>query len=467
MSVSSLKFGTSGLRGLADELEGQAARRYAAAFLRHLAGLGGPRVEKVFLGRDFRQSSPAILADCAAAVAAAGLEPVDCSAIPTPALALHAMAAGGAAIMVTGSHIPADRNGLKFYLPSGEIGKADELGILAALRDEMVPELTADMGDEAEAAMERYFRRFAQLLPPDALAGVRIGVFEHSTVARDLLARILRHFGAEVVSLDRRDGFVAVDTEAFGDAVFTPLAGWVAQHKLDAIVSADGDGDRPLLMDRRGEFVRGDVLGLLAAQCLGADSVVTPVTSNSAIERTAFFRNVVRTRVGSPYVVEAMKGAGGAVVGFEANGGTFVGEWVRIGAQALAPLVTRDAVLPILCALGLAAQQGKAVDQLVTALPLQHALADRLQEVPSARSAAFLNRLASDEDYARRLFAPHGIASLSDIDGLQFRTLSGDMVHFRASGNAPELRCYVEGSTPEIARDLLAWGLRVAEGEVG
>ncbi len=465
MSGNSLKFGTSGLRGLAVELEGQAARRYAAAFLRHVSSLGSSG-GKVFLGRDFRQSSPAIARDCAAAVAAAGLTPVDCGTIPTPALALHAMAAGGAAIMVTGSHIPADRNGLKFYLPSGEISKADEAGILAALRDETIAELAGAIADEAEAATERYFARFAGLLPQGALAGLRIGVFEHSTVARDLLTRIMSHFGAEVVSLDRRDGFVAVDTEAFGDAVFAPLAGWVAQHKLDAIVSADGDGDRPLLMDRHGQFVRGDVLGLLAAQCLGVDSVVTPVTSNSAIERTGFFRNVVRTRVGSPYVVDAMTGASGAVVGFEANGGTFVGEGVRVGGNALAPLATRDAVLPILCALGLAAQQSKPVDQLVTALPLQHAVADRLQDVPSEKSGAFLNRLATDEGYAQQVFEKQGIASLSQIDGLQFRTLSGDMVHFRASGNAPELRCYVEGSTPEIARDLLAWGMGVAAREV-
>jgi phosphomannomutase len=465
MSGGSLKFGTSGLRGLAVDLQGQAARRYTAAFLRHAMAAAGPGMKRVFLGRDFRLSSPVILADCAAAIDAAGMEPVDCGAIPTPALALHAMEAGGPAIMVTGSHIPADRNGLKFYLPSGEISKADEAGILAALREETIPAFAGDMADEAAAAAERYFERFTGLLPAGALSGLRIGVFEHSTVARDLLVRILGHFGAEPVSLDRRHDFVAVDTEAFGDTVFAPLAGWITQHRLDAIVSADGDGDRPLLMDGRGAFVRGDVLGLLAAQCLGADTVVTPVTSNSAIERTGFFRNVMRTRVGSPYVVDAMTAAAGAVVGFEANGGTFVGEGVRIGGRPLTPLATRDAVLPILCALGLAAQQGKPIDRLVAALPLQHALADRLQDVPSDKSAVFLGRLATDKAYANGLFEPHGIAGLSQIDGLQFRTRSGDMVHFRASGNAPELRCYVEGSTPEIAQELLRWGMAVAARE--
>ncbi|KRA45684.1 hypothetical protein [Devosia sp. Root635] len=466
MPGSSLKFGTSGLRGLAMELGGQATRRYVAAFLRHLAARGQGAGRRVFIGRDFRASSPAIARDCAAAIAAAGMEPVDCGTIPTPALALHAMAAGCASVMVTGSHIPADRNGLKFYLPDGEISKADEEGIMAALRDETIPDLAGGVADEAAAAEERYVARFAGLLPEGALAGLRIGVFEHSTVARDLLSRILRGFGADTVGLGRSEAFVAVDTEAFGDGVFAPLAGWVAEHRLDAIVSADGDGDRPLLMDGQGDFVRGDVLGLIAARYLGAQSVVTPVTSNSGIERTGAFSRVVRTRVGSPYVVEAMAAAPGSVIGFEANGGTFVGNNVKAAGAALPPLATRDAVLPLLCALGLAAAKGRSVAEVVADLPLQHALADRLQDVPSDRSSAFLARLAADKDYAMRLFAPHGIAGLSQIDGLQFRTDAGDMVHFRASGNAPELRCYVEGSSEAVARELLAWGMAVAAREV-
>lgn len=463
MQADSLKFGTSGLRGLVSDLQGQAARRYVAAFLRHAAPAPG---SKVFLGRDLRESSADIVLDCAAAVAGAGLSPVDCGTIATPGLALHAMAAGSAAIMVTGSHIPADRNGLKFYLPGGEISKADEAGILAALRDETLADFAGGMADESQTAAARYAQRFAGLLPEGVFEGWRIGVFEHSSVARDMLAAILQDLGATVVRLGRSADFVPVDTEAFGDAVFAPLPGWVREHGLDAIVSADGDGDRPLLMDGAGQFVRGDALGLISARYLGAQSVVTPVTSNSGIERTGAFSRVIRTRVGSPYVVEAMAGAAGAVIGFEANGGTFVGENVKAAGVSLPPLATRDAVLPLLCALGLAALKGQSVAQVVAQLPLQHALADRLQNVPGEKSAAFLARLAGDADYARTLFAPHGIADLSQIDGLQFRIEGGDMVHFRASGNAPELRCYVEAGTAGAAQDLLAWGLAMAAREV-
>ena len=450
----SLKFGTSGLRALADELQGQAARRYVAAFLRYLDEAGRLGGRMVYLGRDFRASSPAIVADCAAAIAAHGLLLVDCGAIPTPALACHAMANRCAAIMVTGSHIPEDRNGLKFYGPDGEISKADEAGIVAALTDADVADSFAPPLNEETAAVERYLARFAGLLTSGTLAGWRIGVFEHASVARDMLKQVFSAAGAEMVSLGRSEQFVAVDTEAFGDAVFAPLKGWIEAERLDAIISADGDGDRPLLMDGRGQFVRGDVLGLLTAKFLDADAVVTPVTSNSAIE--ALFGRVLRTRVGSPYVIAGMEAAiaEGArqVIGFEANGGTLVGTAMAVDGAVLEALPTRDAVLPLLSVLALAARQGKSVAELVDSMPLRHAVSDRLAEIDEDKSCLFLERLASDQDYRQRFFAPRQIVRVAQIDGLQCWTEAGEMVHFRASGNAPELRCYVEARGAERRR---------------
>lgn len=463
---SDLKFGTSGLRGLVTDLQGEATRRYVAAFLRHAASIGQAGAGQVCMGRDFRASSPDILKDCAVAVTALGLDPVDCGTLPTPALALYAMTHGCPAIMITGSHIPEDRNGLKFYLPSGEISKADEAGIMAALGDAPDDRPLASVRSEAAAAMDLYRKRYATLLAEGALAGLRVGVYEHSSVARDILADLLETAGATVVRLGRRESFVAVDTEAFSDEVFAPLKGWLAAHDLDAVVSADGDGDRPLLMDAEGSFVRGDVLGLLSARFLGASSVVTPVTSNSAIERTGYFAEVIRTRVGSPFVVDGLGRATGPAIGFEANGGTLVGQGIGTASGPLDPLPTRDAVLPILCVLGLAAREGRPVQEVVAALPLQVAMADRLQNVPSAKSQAFLSRLLDERGYAEALFAAHGIASRSDVDGLQYRTGSGDMVHFRASGNAPEMRCYVEGSSPEVAAALLGWAMGVLRREL-
>ena len=118
---SSLKFGTSGLRGLVVELNGTPAFAYTRAFAEMLKEDGSVAAAKnfVLVGRDLRASSPSIAQLACAALQESGLTPLDCGALPTPALAYHGMRFGIPAIMVTGSHIPEDRNGLKFYRSSG------------------------------------------------------------------------------------------------------------------------------------------------------------------------------------------------------------------------------------------------------------------------------------------------------------------------------------------------------------
>lgn len=456
---NSLKFGTSGLRGLSTDLAGSESRRYAAAFVRYLQGRGS--VGDVLIGRDLRASSPQIAASVISAVAAMGSKPVDCGELPTPALALEALRRGAPAIMVTGSHIPADRNGLKFYLATGEIEKADEAGILAALDD--APESAATAVPEP-GALRRYRERYRTMLPLGALDGWRIGVWEHSSVARDALIDVLDRYGAEIVALNRSEIFIPVDTEAVSGDTQTELAGWVHAHQLDALVSTDGDGDRPLLVDESGVLVRGDTIGILTARFLGADSVVTPVTSNSSIEGTGFFRSVVRTRVGSPFVIAGMREAEGCVVGFEANGGVLLGTDVTTNGTSLAAMPTRDAMLPLLSVLGAARAGGRTVGQLVATLPPRFARSDRLEHVAPERSAALLDRLRNDA--AGFLGAQGQVKASSEIDGLRFELENGDVIHYRPSGNAPELRCYAEAATAERADELLAWGLKAAEAVV-
>jgi phosphomannomutase len=464
--ADTLKFGTSGLRGLANELVGPATRRFTAAFLKHLKSRGQAGSGRVFIGRDFRASSPQIMADCADAIRAAGFVPVDCGALPTPALALHAMAEGGPAIMITGSHIPADRNGLKFYAPTGEISKEDELGIFAALDDAAPAVAPGETVDGYAAAGDRYRRRYDGLLAADALSGWTIGIFEHSSVARDMLASLFYRANAKVVRLGREAGFVAVDTEATSDAIYDRRHDWIAEHKLDAIVSTDGDGDRPLIIDGQGNFVRGDVLGILTAKFVGAQTVVTPVTSNSAIEGVGYFSRVERTKVGSPFVIagiEAAARAGGTVVGFEANGGVLLGSDVVAKGRTLSRLPTRDAVLPIIAVLASAAEAGMPLADFVRPLPVRPALSDRLTEVPTVRTAALVARLVKEPDYAAGYFSGVGdVESVTTIDGPRFVLKGGDVIHYRPSGNAPELRCYVEAATPERADQLLRWGLDAA-----
>jgi phosphomannomutase len=234
---------------------------------------------------------------------------------------------------------------------------------------------------------------------------------------------------------------------------------------LNAVVSTDGDGDRPWVCDERGQFMRGDVLCTLVAQWLGASTVVTPVSSNTALERSAWFGITERTRIGSPYVIEAMQTLAGqgraGIVGFEANGGFLLQSPLR----GLSPLPTRDSTLPIVAILALSCQLGLPVSALPAQLPARFTQSGRIQGVPTIDSQALLKRLTQHTaDLAQFLsFTGSGPKQIDTTDGLRTTLANGDVLHLRPSGNAPELRCYTEASSPEQAQQVLQQTLAVLQ----
>lgn len=468
--MSSLKFGTSGLRGLVSELVGLPAYSHVRAFCAMLRDddAAGPAGE-VLIGQDLRSSSPLIAAQCAQAVADGGLVPVDCGALPTPALALAAMKRGAPAIMVTGSHIPDDRNGLKFYRAQGEIDKTDEARILAwhaKLALAAAPDVSVEPA--RSEAIADYKARYVSFFGSDALAGLSVGVYQHSSVGRDVICDVLTALGAAPVALGRSDRFIPVDTEALRPEDEELARQWALQNPLDAIVSTDGDADRPLVADEAGRFLRGDLVGALTAKFLDADAIVTPVTSNSALDRPGLFEKVLRTRVGSPYVIAGMAEAkvdgARAVVGFEANGGVLLGSDIRRDGRLLAALPTRDAMLPILATLATVRSSGKKLSAIAAEANFAVALSNRLQEVPQDKTADLIARLdAEDPGFRDAAFGMRGgVAARDRRDGLRLTLADGATVHFRASGNAPELRVYVEAAEQASAEELLAESLAFA-----
>ncbi len=446
------KFGTSGLRGLVVELTPALVADHIRAF-----AAACPMGRALYVGRDLRPSSPRIAGDVIAAARDLGLAVVDCDALPTPALALVAQAGGGAAVMVTGSHIPADRNGLKFYTPTGEITKDDEAAILAALGRPALG-LSGALRQDDQAG-QAYVARYVSACGADALIGWRIGLYSHSAVGRDLLAQILRGLGAEVVELGRSDHFIPVDTEAVDPDTARQIRDWVVEHRLDALVSTDGDSDRPLLADEAGRIVPGDVLGQITAQILGADGVVTPISSNSGMLQKGFAR-VLRSRIGSPYVIAGMDEIGGKAVGYEANGGFLLGFDAEGPAGPLPALLTRDCALPLVMVL--IAAKGCALSARIAAEPPVVTLADRLQEIDPDRATALLAALGDDPAARRAFLQALGAAdevALDLTDGLRIVLAGGQVVHLRPSGNAPEFRIYVEAPDAVQAQALLQAGL--------
>ncbi|MDX8354571.1 phosphomannomutase [Cognatiyoonia sp. IB215182] len=446
------KFGTSGLRGLVTELTPACVTDHVRAF-----AMACPTGTGLFVAHDLRPSSPDIAMMVMQAGQEAGLQVTMCGAVPTPALALAAMTAGAAAVMVTGSHIPADRNGLKFYTPQGEITKAHEAAILAALgKADTVQTGPAVLTDGTASAS--YIARYVDAYG-DALKGQHIGVYGHSAVGRDMMVDLLSALGARVIKLGWSDTFVPVDTEAVASTLRQQLKDWAAEHQCDAIVSTDGDGDRPLVADATGEVVVGDILGQITAATLQADHVVTPVSSNTGVELGGRFQSVTRTQIGSPFVIAAMEKRGGRIVGYEANGGFLLGFGAAAPEGKLAPLMTRDAVLPIVASLATAKEGGLAAR--VAAEPARFTAADRLQEVPQQKAQDFVAQMLNDPG-ARAGFLDHLDATesaINAIDGPRMTLRDGRVVHVRPSGNAPELRLYVEADTAERANATLKRGL--------
>ena len=474
MAESGVKFGTSGVRGLATEMTDRICYAYTRAFLQYL----GERSELVpgagvAIAGDFRPSSPRIMAAMAMAIADAGYQPINGGFIPTPAVALYGMNNGIPSLMVTGSHTPDDRNGIKFYKASGEILKPDEEGISRqavhvpaghfqangkAVSAYTLPSVTA-------AAEHEYVQRYVNFFPQRVLAGQRICVYQHSSVARDVMAKILKALGAEVVALGRSDKFIPVDTEAVRPEDVDLAAKWGKEYDFDCIISADGDGDRPLVSDERGRWLRGDVAGTLCARYLGAHVVVTPVNSNSTAEKCGWFATVTRTRIGSPFVIaamnEALSAGETAVVGYEANGGFLIASDIERDGYHLSALPTRDAIIVPLAILMLAKQTKLSISGLLQQLPPRFTSSDRLKDFPTELSQSQIatfnsGDFAKDKQKIERVFGEEAgqVKAIDGTDGLRITFMNEEVVHLRSSGNAPELRCYNEAATESRAQQL-------------
>ena len=426
---------------------------------------------EVAIAGDLRSSTPRIMAAAIAAVRDQGYVPVYCGFIPSPAIALYGIQHHIPSMMVTGSHIPDDRNGIKFNKPDGEILKADEMAIRR--QRVLLPEGKFDqqgrfihvvsLPEPQPKANANYIARFIDFLPDNCLHGRRIGLYEHSSVSRDCIKVVLEALGAEVVSLGRSDAFISVDTEAIRPEDITLAKQWAKSNDFDCIISTDGDGDRPLVSDEKGRWLRGDIAGILCATYLDVDKVVTPISSNSAVEKSGYFEQVVRTRIGSPYVIEAMTdllSESLVVVGYEANGGFLQASDIRHENRLLTALPTRDALIVPLAILLLADSLSMPISGLLERLPQRFTSSDRLKNFPTELSQRLLGAMQTGDqekniNEIRRRFPNIGNpVSIDSTDGIRVTFDNDDIVHLRPSGNAPELRCYTESNTHDNAERL-------------
>jgi phosphomannomutase len=510
-----LGFGTSGRRGKVVDLTQLEIYLNALAELQYLQSLpltegGIRRGEDFYFACDLRPSSSEFVAQeegrgeiaqaIVRAITDAGMQAVNLGRIPTPALASYALSHNKGSIMVTGSHIPFERNGYKTNSSRGELLKQQEAPINEQVRqvrqrlyeqpwgqslfDErgMLKCGHQELPAEHGAARAAYIERFTNFFHGSTLEGKRILVYQHSAVGRDLLVEILERLGAQVVKSGRSDTFVPIDTENIDAAQLAVIQGLAdaCSGPLDAVVSTDGDSDRPLVLgvdplNGQVHFFGGDLVGMVVAEYLQADAVVVPISCNDAIDRGKLAPVVEpKTRIGSPFVIAGMEAALAKgkkrVCGWEPNGGFLTGSPFARNGAVLEPLLTRDAGLPILGVLFAAQQDGLSLVDLFARLPKRFSRAALLKQFPRAIALKIVDRFSPSNGDAEAIrkdlaqfFTPAlGFAAVTHVDytdGVRVLFANGEVAHVRPSGNADELRIYAVADTQSRADEITAMGV--------
>ncbi len=437
-----LGFGTSGRRGKVVDLTQLEVYLNALAELQYLQSLppaagGIKRGEEFYFAYDLRPSSSEFSSEAEGrgeiaqaiveAIVDAGMQPVNLGRIPTPALASFALAHNKGSIMVTGSHIPFDRNGYKTNSSRGELLKEQEAPINEQVRqvrkrlyeqrwDQSLFDqrgmlkrghqaLPAEHG-EARAA---YIERFTGFFKGSSLNGKRLLVYQHSAVGRDLLVEILERLGAQVVKAGtqrylRPHRHGKYRRRATGRDSGAGRRGSREQRppprgRLDRRRQRPSPGSRGGSADGRVHFFGGDLVGMVVAEYLQADAVVVPISCNDAIDRGNLAPVVEpKTRIGSPFVIAGMEAALAKgkkrVCGWEPNGGFLTGSPIARNGAILQPLLTRDAGLPILGVLFAAEQSGLSLVDLFARLPKRFSRAALLKHFPRATALKIVARFS-------------------------------------------------------------------------
>lgn len=541
-----LKFGTSGRRGEVIHLTQLEIYTNVVAEIRYLQSLlqaeGGIQAgDDFYFAHDLRPSSTKLVENgrgglCQAvqqALKDTGMRPINLGAIPTPALTYWALKHGKGSIMVTGSHIPFDRNGYKLNTSKGELMKKDEQPIndqVALTREALLSQPYAESLFNSQGILRNaqsdlvpatgegraaYIQRYLDFFTGETLQGVKLLAYQHSAVGRDLLVEVFEALGAEVTPAGRSDTFVPIDTEAIDQAQLNTVQNLASStgQTFDAVISTDGDSDRPLILAPEGDklrFFSGDLLGMIVAEFLGIDAAVVPISTNDAIDRGPLAAVIgPKTKIGSPYVIAGMQRAISKgrrrVCGWEANGGFLTGCDIDRNGNVLTALPTRDAFLPLLCALFAAYNRKITLPELFDTLPHRFSRAALLRNFPRATSMKIIERfsppevithhvsyhpnqiIVRDQDHATlELKKPHAeqldrirreiqnifsaefgfspVAQILYTDGVRIIFSNGDVAHFRPSGNADELRIYSVADTQERADSIASKGVAEPDG---
>ena len=428
-----LYFGTDGVRGLygSATMNEDFAWRLGAAAAAWLKAGGVPAGGRILIGRDTRASGASLAQALADGLACGGFEPWSLEILPTPAVSRAVRTRGAVlGVVVTASHNPATDNGIKFFGPAGlkltdEQEAAIEALLPAGRMDDTVHHLkTTDGISDYIYAMEGILH--GRLEGWEVVLDTANGATVHTsgTVLRDHQARLIA-VGSDPDGLNINDGVGSEHPEKMCAAV--------RQHGARLGIAHDGDGDRCVLCDEKGDVLDGDeILTILALHALkhgklANQTLVVTVQSNLGVEAavTAAGGRVCRTPVGDRYVITRML-AEGASLGGESSG--------HVICSDVSP--TGDGLVAALKVIAVMLATGKPLSELRRGLVKfpQLSVALKVRQKKPLESLPTL---------------PAAIKAVEAELGTQGRVL------VRYSGTESKLRLLVEGPTDAIVKAAL------------
>ncbi|HKM61054.1 MAG TPA: phosphoglucosamine mutase [Acidisphaera sp.] len=362
MSGTRRLFGTDGVRGTAnlDPMTADVALRLGQA-----AGVlftRGSHRHRVVIGKDTRLSGYLIEPALTAGFIGAGMDVTLVGPLPTPAIAMLTRSLrADLGVMISASHNPYEDNGIKLFGPDGyKLSDATETEIEALMAN---PDLASRLARSSalgrasrlEDAAGRYIEAAKATFPRGLrLDGLRVVVDCAHGAAYRVAPTVLWELGAQVIPVGTTpDGFNI--NKGCGSTVPEYFCAQVVEHGADLGIALDGDADRVLLSDERGELIDGDqILALIARSWhatgrLAGDAVVATVMSNLGLERflSTAGLSLHRTKVGDRYVSERMRDVG-CNIGGEQSGHMILTDFATTGdglvaaLQVLAVIVSRE-----------------------------------------------------------------------------------------------------------------------------
>jgi phosphomannomutase len=424
-------FGTSGIRGHGENyFTDQLCFDIGLAFDQFLNthGQSGP----IAIGMDPRGSSPRIKHFVSLGLQEAGRSIYDQGVTPSPCMC-HVLTdiPDAGSIMVTGSHIAPELNGVKFFFNREEIQKTHEEEITARYYKikNKSKVLSKSVSSTNSNRANDLYQNLLVNLAHSQFPGMVIVVDCGNGAQSNIMPEVLERLECRVIrqNCDIQGEFIARDTEA--DGAVSRLQERVIREKADLGIAFDADGDRAVFVDHTGRFVPGDYTGALLAKASVSSDIVTPISTSQVIDMIG--KKVHRTRVGSPVVISKMKEIN-SQFGYEANGGCISRE----------VMMTRDGGGTSIKILNLITKTGKNLAQLYDELPKFYQFRVKV-DCPTELNQTIIKK-------AKEIFR----GDFDETDGLKIWRNNKEWLLFRPSGNAPEFRVFTESPDPTAANEL-------------